>query len=82
MLFLSFIVRLTLAVGRFAVLVLPSYADPQDKATNPFSQGKKGAEGEERDSWKWFNTVNRVCSGVKKARLVFLFSSYVYPLDD
>lgn len=24
------------------------------------------AEGEKKNSWKWFNTVNRVCSGVKK----------------
>ncbi|GAA5864810.1 hypothetical protein JCM8547_009239 [Rhodosporidiobolus lusitaniae] len=28
-------------------------------------------EGERRNSWRWFHTVNRVCSGVKKT-LVFL----------
>ena len=26
-------------------------------------------EGERRNSWKWFHTVNRVCSGVKKVRI-------------
>ena len=25
-------------------------------------------EGERKNSWRWFHTVNRVCSGVKKVR--------------
>lgn len=29
-------------------------------------------EGERKNSWRWFHTVNRVCSGVKKVRHPFL----------
>lgn len=63
---------------RFAILVVPSYADPADEFTSPFrstrlkNQNGEGsdslAEGEGRTSWRYFNTVNRVCSGVKKVR--------------
>ncbi|GAA5822313.1 hypothetical protein JCM3770_001567 [Rhodotorula araucariae] len=68
--------------AEFAVLVLPTYVDPADAASNPFRShsalavhqqgGADGelehlqGEGERRNSWRWFHTVNRVCSGVKK----------------
>ncbi|BGP41250.1 tRNA splicing endonuclease subunit sen2 [Rhodotorula kratochvilovae] len=68
--------------AEFAVLVLPTYVDPADAASNPFRShsalavhqqgGAEGelehlqGEGERRNSWRWFHTVNRVCSGVKK----------------
>ncbi|TNY24336.1 tRNA-intron endonuclease [Rhodotorula diobovata] len=70
--------------AEFAVLVLPTYVDPADAASNPFRShsalalhqaGSGGAtgelehlegEGERKNSWRWFHTVNRVCSGVKK----------------
>ncbi|GAA5839511.1 hypothetical protein JCM9279_005964 [Rhodotorula babjevae] len=68
--------------AEFAVLVLPTYVDPADAASNPFRShsalavdragGATGetehrqGEGERKNSWRWFHTVNRVCSGVKK----------------
>ncbi|GAA5922714.1 hypothetical protein JCM3775_006109 [Rhodotorula graminis] len=75
--------------AEFAVLVLTTYVDPADAASNPFrshsaalavdragaSSSGGGAtgddehrqgEGERKNSWRWFHTVNRVCSGVKK----------------
>ena len=53
---------------RFAVVVVPTYADPADALSCPFrsNYGTSLAEGESKNSWRWFNTVNRVCSGVKK----------------
>lgn len=56
---------------RFAVVVVPNYVDPADAATCPFRSSNAAgmlAEGENKNSWRWFNTVNRVCSGVKKVR--------------
>lgn len=50
---------------------MPTYADPADELSSPFREQQEGmqAEGERKGSWRWFNTVNRVCSGVKKVRL-------------
>ncbi|GAA6006847.1 tRNA splicing endonuclease subunit SEN2 [Rhodotorula paludigena] len=71
--------------AEFAVVVLPTYVDPRDAATNPFRSTSTLAidlhatpeeragevehlqgEGERKNSWRWFHTINRVCSGVKK----------------
>ncbi|GAA5933263.1 tRNA splicing endonuclease subunit SEN2 [Sporobolomyces koalae] len=82
--------------AEFAVVIIPTYVNPKDAATSPFTtisnlaystdpelrhmveqeqqaREELGAEhehlkgeGERRNSWKWFHTVNRVCSGVKK----------------
>lgn len=55
------------------MIVVPNYADPADALTSPFKSGTNIdllAEGENKCSWRWFNTVNRVCSGVKKVSLV------------
>lgn len=52
---------------------MPSYVDPEDERTSPFRTGSTDpdrAEGDAKSSWRWFHTVNRVCSGVKKVRLV------------
>ncbi|BGP17582.1 hypothetical protein JCM10213_001230 [Rhodosporidiobolus nylandii] len=75
--------------AEFAVVIVPSYVDPSDAASNPFrstssylavdrdpdaraaEQEHLLGEGERRNSWRWFHTVNRVCSGVKKT-LIFL----------
>ena len=62
---------LTQLLKRFAVVVVPNYADPADALTSPFrstlaSTGLALAEGESKNSWKYFSTINRVCSGVKK----------------
>jgi len=72
---------------RFAVLIIPSYVNPQDSQDSPFASNSHLAinadpelrehfrgEGERRSSWKWFHTVNRVCSGVKKVALDIHFS--------
>lgn len=64
---------------RFAVIVVPNYADPADALTCPFKSSNNLdllAEGENKSSWRWFNTVNRVCSGVKKVR--FYFSRFFF----
>ncbi|KAI5474229.1 tRNA-intron endonuclease [Pseudohyphozyma bogoriensis] len=53
--------------AEFAVVVVPSYVDPEDAKSSPFNTL---AEMETRNSWKWFNTVNRVCSGVKKTLIL------------
>jgi tRNA-splicing endonuclease subunit Sen2 len=37
-------------------------------------------EGERKNSWRWFHTVNRVCSGVKKVRLPSFFPHSLSPL--
>lgn len=61
--------------SRFAVVVIPNYVDPEDAKTNPFRStfaSDQLAEGEIKNSWRWFNTINRVCSGVKKVRFFFL----------
>lgn len=60
--------------AEFAVVVVPTYADPADALSCPFrsNYGTSLAEGESKNSWRWFNTVNRVCSGVKKT-LVLLY---------
>ncbi|GAA5982468.1 hypothetical protein JCM11641_006125 [Rhodosporidiobolus odoratus] len=73
--------------AEFAVVIMPSYVDPADSLTNPFRSTTSyltvdrdpdareaehlQGEGERKNSWRWFHTVNRVCSGVKKT-LVFL----------
>lgn len=110
-LFLTFQCFLS-STGRFAVLILPTYVDPQDAESNPFRSTSTLAvhadpdlraatageeeggedhlqgEGERKNSWRWFHTVNRVCSGVKKVRgsvgfggvALFLFSFCTGPL--
>lgn len=65
--------RLTLSQfgRRFAVVVVPTYADPADALSSPFRSSRAvelQAEGQAKDSWRWFHTINRVCSGVKKVR--------------
>ncbi|GAA6011846.1 hypothetical protein JCM10207_004264 [Rhodosporidiobolus poonsookiae] len=74
--------------AEFAVVVVPSYADPSDTRSNPFRSTSSYlavdrdadaraaerfdaeehllGEGERKNSWRWFHTINRVCSGVKK----------------
>ncbi|ORY41829.1 hypothetical protein BCR35DRAFT_311315 [Leucosporidium creatinivorum] len=55
--------------AEFSVVVVPNYADPADAETNPFRSTMVSdhlGEGETKMSWRWFNTINRVCSGVKK----------------
>ncbi|KAM0786425.1 hypothetical protein ACM66B_001889 [Microbotryomycetes sp. NB124-2] len=55
--------------AEFSVVVVPNYVDPKDKVTNPFKStfvSDMLGEGERRDSWRWFHTINRVCAGVKK----------------
>ncbi|KAL8287661.1 hypothetical protein RQP46_003519 [Phenoliferia psychrophenolica] len=60
--------------AEFAVVVVPNYADPADALTSPFRStlasagfgAEELAEGEAKNSWKYFSTINRVCSGVKK----------------
>lgn len=59
---------------------MPNYVDPADAATCPFRSSNAAgmlAEGENKNSWRWFNTVNRVCSGVKKVRCLFLVFSHL-----
>lgn len=43
---------------RFAIAVIPTYEDPSDASTS--------SQLNFRRDWRWLNTVNRVCSGVKK----------------
>ncbi len=53
------------------MVVVPTYADPADAASSPFRSSRAvelQAEGQAKDSWRWFHTINRVCSGVKKVR--------------
>ncbi|KAK4047407.1 tRNA splicing endonuclease subunit sen2 [Microbotryomycetes sp. JL201] len=48
---------------QFSVVVVPNYVDPSDKATNPFRStfvSDMLGEGERRDSWRWFHTINRI----------------------
>ncbi|GAA6019484.1 hypothetical protein JCM8202_001826 [Rhodotorula sphaerocarpa] len=72
--------------AEFAVVIVPTYVDPKDAASNPFRSTSTLAvhsdpelraaeqeerehlqgEGERKNSWRWFHTINRVCSGVKK----------------
>ncbi|GAA5920647.1 hypothetical protein JCM1841_006977 [Sporobolomyces salmonicolor] len=65
--------------AEFAVVIVPTYVDPSDALSNPFRSTSTLAvdrdrelgehllgEGERKNSWRWFHTVNRVCSGVKK----------------
>lgn len=55
----------------------PTLAVNQDPALREAYQAEQAerehlrGEGERRNSWKWFHTVNRVCSGVKKVRVLF-----------
>lgn len=80
----------TLLLCRFAVVIVPTYVDPADSASNPFrststfavdqdqearDEEHRRGEGERKNSWRWFHTINRVCSGVKKVRARFLSSS-------
>ncbi|GAA5864983.1 hypothetical protein JCM3774_003929 [Rhodotorula dairenensis] len=81
--------------AEFAVLIIPTYVDPDDAKSNPFRSTStlavhadpdlraasidgepdgehRQGEGERKNSWRWFHTVNRVCSGVKKT-LVLLY---------
>lgn len=44
--------------SRFAIVIIPTYEDPADAPSQ--------AVLDQRRDWKWLNTVNRVCSGVKK----------------
>ncbi|KAK4055880.1 tRNA splicing endonuclease subunit sen2 [Microbotryomycetes sp. JL221] len=56
--------------AEFSVVVVPNYADPQDQISSPFKSTFASdsllGEGERKNSWRWFHTINRVCSGVKK----------------
>ncbi|KAK4705892.1 tRNA-splicing endonuclease subunit Sen2, partial [Phenoliferia sp. Uapishka_3] len=50
--------------AEFAVVVVPNYADPNDALTSPFRSSFPGsdlilAEGESKNSWKYFSTINR-----------------------
>ncbi|BGP09293.1 tRNA splicing endonuclease subunit sen2 [Rhodotorula toruloides] len=67
--------------AEFAVVIVPTYVNPADSASNPFrststfavdqdpdarDEEHRRGEGERKNSWRWFHTINRVCSGVKK----------------
>jgi tRNA-splicing endonuclease subunit Sen2 len=52
--------------AEFSVVVVKRFKDPQDPLRSP--EGESLLEGNEAMTWKWLSTVNRVTSGVKKAR--------------
>lgn len=59
------------------MVVVPTYADSKDEASCPFRSNyasDRVAEGEAKNSWRWFNTVNRVVSGAKKVRQSYYFA--------
>lgn len=56
--------RLSYSRHRFAVLVMPHYADQVEASKSPFVLPNDGAM-----TWQWLNTVNRVNTQVKKVGL-------------
>lgn len=53
-------------VHRFAILVFKHYEDENERPKEEVEDQEGG--NETRRDWRFINTVNRVCSGVKKVR--------------